>query len=257
MKTFGLKMGAPLFLICSLCGCTWEKDHAILQKANQPVTMYARYTETPITLDGKLDEPVWRNAAVYKMFLPADRAANGQLQEGGEVRLAWDDEYFYVGIKFDDSDIVAEGTDDQLQHYQLGDLCELFLKPNDKTWYWELYVTPRGNKTSFWFPSQGRLGLPSNFEYECGLKVAAQYDGKLNDWQDRDRFWTAEMAMPIKDLTGRGEEFGPGADWRILVARYNYSYYLSGRGPELSSSPGLSATNFHLLKEYAVLRLLK
>ena len=81
--------------------------------------------------------------------------------------------------------------------------------------------------------------------------------GTLNNWQDRDRCWTAEMAMSIKDLTARGERFGPDGDWRILVARYNYSYHLAKKGPELSSSPRLSTANYHLLDEYAVLKLAK
>ncbi len=48
---------------------------------------------------------------------------------------------------------VAEGKEDQLHHYQMGDLVELFLKPEDYTWYWELYATPIGKKTNFWFPA--------------------------------------------------------------------------------------------------------
>jgi hypothetical protein len=179
------------------------------------------------------------------------------LQEAGQVQLAWDDQYFYVGIKYCDSDIVAEGQKDQLHHYSLGDVGEVFLKPEDCSWYWELYVTPTGKKTSFWFPGRGRLGLPSCFEYSCGLKVAAQVCGTLNHWQDRDEYWTGEIAMPIKDLTAQGAKFGPGTHWRILIARYNYSRYLATPGPELSMTPSLRAVNYHLHEDYAVLRLEK
>lgn len=244
-----------------LVGCDTAGNE---QSSSKPAAniMTAKYTSVPVVVDGILDEPVWQETAVYKMYLPADRSADSQMQEAGQVRLAWDQEYFYVAVKFDDSDIVAEGTADQLHHYRLGDVCELFLKPADKTWYWELYVTPRGNKTTFFFPSQGRFGLPGCFEnYSSDLQVAAQCQGTLNNWQDRDRSWTAEMAMPIKDLTARGERFGLDADWRILVARYNYSYHLTRNGlelgPELSAAPRLSVTNYHLLEEYAVLKLSK
>ena len=141
------------------------------------------------------------------------------------MRLAWDKEYFYLAIQFHDSDIVAEGKEDQLHHYQLGDVCELFLKPADRTWYWELYVTPTDRKTTFFFPSQGRFALPSCLEdFDMELRVAAQNKGSLNNWEDKDEYWTAEMAVPLKDLTARGDKFGPDADWRILVARYNYTH---------------------------------
>ena len=238
------------------CDSSGNKPPRSQGTANDIVT--AKYTSVPVVVDGILDEPVWQEAAVYKMCLANDRSAKGRLQEAGQVRLAWNEEYFYVGVKFNDSDIVAEGTTNQLHHYQLGDVCELFLKPNDKTWYWELYATPRSNKTTFFFPSQGRMSLPSSFkEYKSNLRVAAQYKGTLNNWQDKDDCWTAEMAMPIKDLTARGERFGLDADWRILVARYNYSYYLTGNGPELSATPRLSTADYHLLDEYAVLKLEK
>ncbi len=245
---------------CFVIGCE-PANNKISDKpavtAGQLPTMLAQYTETPIVLDGKLDEPVWQKAAVYKMALPADRETKGTLKEAAEVQLAWDDENFYVGVKFTDSDLIAQGDKDQLHHYKLGDLCELFLKPADKPWYWELYVTPAGKKTTFYFPSKAHLGQPSCFtDYVANLDVAACVQGTLNDGKGGDSYWTAEMVVPIKDLTARGETFGPDSDWRILVARYNYSVDLK-TAPELSSAPKLSATNYHLTDEYAKLKLVK
>ncbi len=137
----------------------------------------------------------------------------------------------------------------------MGDLVELFLKPEDYTWYWELYATPTSKKTSFWYPGRGRVGLESGFQYECGLQVAAENNGTVNKWEDRDRYWTAEMAMPIRDLTSRGETFRPGSKWWILIGRYNYSRYLPRR--EFSMFPQLSQTDFHLCEEYGILELVK
>jgi hypothetical protein len=214
--------------------------------------MVAQYTSTPIKLDGSLDDPAWQSAEVYPMYLPGDMTKQDyEPVESGEVRLAWDDNYFYVGVKYYDSDIVAEGKKDQLPHYQLGDLCEVFLKNDSFTWYWELYGTPLGKKTNYFFPGWGRLGLPSMSDYKSGLKVAAQVKGTVNNWKDKDESYTVELAMPIKDLTALGGAFAPGEPWRILVARYNYSRYIKKQGPELSTSPNLSAANYHLIKEYA------
>ncbi len=249
---------ATLILIIWIVGCTSEnKTQFGLRDSMKPAVMEAVYADIPIQVDGKIDEDVWKRAKVYEMKFSRDRDKSGEkLKEEGQIRFAWDDKYFYLGASFKDSDIVAEGKADQLHHYRLGDVCELFLKPNGKSWYWELYVTPNNKKTSFWFPGRGRLGLPSGFEdYRCGLKVASRCIGTLNDWTDIDKGWTAEMAMPIEDLTVRGEDFGLGASWRILVSRFNYSRYLYNK--ELSMAPELSQTNFHLLQEYAVLRLVK
>ncbi len=225
-------------------------------KSDTPPVMVAKFTETPVVIDGRLDDAVWETATSYPLSLGRDSEARGEtLHEPGEVRLAWDNEFLYVGVKYYDSDIVAEGKNDQEHHYQTGDLAEVFLKPRASTWYWELYVTPHEKKTYLWFPGSGRMGLKSNEEFTMELHVAAQCQGTLNDWRDRDTRWTGEMAIPIRELKRFGDEFGPDADWTILVARYNYSRYLPLRGPELSMAPQLPVTSYHYHDGYASLRL--
>jgi len=259
-----MKIGVFLFVrkmlvvlvMCSvvlLSGCAAT---AARKQTSKPLILEATYSPNPVRIDGILDDDVWRITSTYQFSLGQDQTAQGKkLAEPGDVRLAWDDTHFYVAIKFHDSDIVAEGKEDQLHHYGMGDLAELFLKPEGSTWYWELYATPTSKKSSFWFPGRGRLGLESGFQYQCGLQVAAENTGTVNHWEDRDCYWTAEMAMPIRDLTSRGETFRPGSNWRILVARYNYTRYLPEK--ELSMCPQLSQTRFHRHEEYGILKLVK
>ncbi len=216
--------------------------------------MQAAHTDEAVTVDGRLDEPVWARCTPYRLWLGGDKGG-GSPREGGEVRLAWDDSHLYVAVRYVDSDVVAEGAEDQMLHFMHGDLAEVFLKPEQNTWYWELYVTPRDKKTSLWFPGPGRLGLESNHSYAMELEVGAECQGTLNHWEDRDTSWTGEMAIPVKELCRHGDAFGPGEAWTILVARYNYSRYLKGRGPELSMAPKLPKTSFHDHDGYAKLDL--
>jgi len=216
-----------------------------------PKVMKAHYTATPVKVDGRLDEDIWKTAQAYALEFDNEtlKTYKYPMMEPGEVRLAWDDKYFYVAVKFHDSDIVAQGEADQIAHYTKGDTVELFLKPEGRTWYWELYATPHNKKSTIWYPARGRLGLQGPEKYTCGLRVAAQIKGTLNNWTDRDNYWTAEMAMPIKDLTARGEKFGPGSGWRILIGRYNYGRYTPWK--ELSCVPRLSRRRFHMLEEFS------
>jgi hypothetical protein len=215
----------------------------------------AVYAETPVVVDGRLDDAVWARTPMHELALCKDRADSGAtLEEGGRVRFAWDERFLYMGVDFTDSDVVAEGTKDGEKHFSLGDVAELFLWPEDHSWYWELYVTPQARQSSFFFPGPGRLGLPSTYEHHVDLKVGAQVQGTLNDWSDRDQGWTAEMAIPVSALTQRGEAWGPGAAWRVLVGRYNYSTDLPA--VELSACPALSRTAFHLRDEYGQLKLM-
>jgi hypothetical protein len=237
--------------VALLSGC------ASLRKVETPpAVMTARFAATPVRVDGVLDDAVWQDAVAYPLSLSvAEKAEGKELTEAGEVRVAWDNQFFYVAVRYTDSDVVAEGAEDQLHHYLMGDLAELFIKPADQTWYWEMYVTPAGRKTTLFFPGRGRLGLKSAEDNPGGLVVAAQVQGTLNQWQDKDASWTGEMAVPLRDLTARGESFGPGSAWTIMVSRYNYSRHLPWK--ELSMTPQISKTNYHLIEDYAVLKLVR
>lgn len=214
-----------------------------------------KYSEVPVVIDGKFDDPVWKIAPVYKLTLSKDDESKGNvLQEKGEAQVAWDENYLYVGVKLYDSDIVQESDKDQDHHYQKGDVVEIFLQPEQSTWYWEIYGTPNCKKTVFWFPGRGRTGLSSCYEPTIELNeilIATEIKGTLNNWKDRDEYWTLEMAIPVKELTKYGDAFGSNSEWRVLIARYNYSRYLPWK--ELSMYPQLSITNYHLIEEYGKL----
>lgn len=271
MRTITVILSLGLILVAAGC-CTCPKANPCCKSGGQEAcpaaresakpaeraVMAAKFTAMPVKIDGNLDDPVWKDAKVYPLHLGADAEVGGvTLQEPGEACLAWDDKFLYVGVKYTDSDIIAEGDKDQLHHYLMGDLAEVFLKPASNTWYWELYVTPRGNKTHLWFAGRGRMGLKSAEDNSMEMHVAAQNQGTLNDWRDKDTSWTGEMAIPIAELTRYGDTFRSGSEWLILVSRYNYSRFLNTRGAELSMTPKLPVTSYHYNEGYARLILEK
>jgi hypothetical protein len=222
-----------------------------------PGGMVAAAAKRPVVVDGILDDAVWQMAPPFALDLGEDRdpAGDNAVQAPGTAQLAWDSKYLYVGIRFTDRDVVARSDKDQDRHFLRGDVAEVFLWPAKSTWYWELYVTPRGNKSDFFFPGGGRAYMEDLDESGMDLRVAAQVQGTLNRWKDTDDGWTAEMAIPIRDLKRHGDGFGPLYDWRILVARYNYSRHLNRIGPELTMAPRLPKTSYHDRPNYALLIL--
>ncbi len=249
---------AAAAVLIAAAGCS-HRPFAIGDRPGAAVVT-AIFTSEPVTLDGRLDDPVWREATVYSLQIPIDRQKDGAQatpHEPGTVRFAWDDQYLYAAFEFTDRDVVQEADADQGHHYRTGDVAELFLKPEGASHYWELYATPTGRKTAAFFPGRGRLGLASAFEHESDLKVAASVDGTAGDWSDQDTGWTAEMAVPRSELADAGIPLGPDQAWIVLAARYNYGVHLPTSGAELSSYPELSRTSFHLHEEYATLRLIR
>jgi len=92
----------------------------------------------------------------YPFAYSADRT--GAPREGATVRFAWDESGLYISAELEDSFLVALNRDDQQLHYQTGDVFELFVKPLNDSYYWEMYATPHGNRTTLFFPRE-RKGM--------------------------------------------------------------------------------------------------
>jgi hypothetical protein len=262
MKCSFIKIGSLAAAIAFTAGCgTLE-----CCKKSEPQVIKAVYTAKPIKLDGTLNNPAWKKAPAYKLALAGKvydklpeamkKSVGTKLREAGEYKLLWDNNYLYVGVNFTDSDLHAYGKEDEMHHYTQGDVAEVFIKPENDSYYWELYATPAGKKTAFFIPGRGALMSVILPLEPIKIKVAAKTQGTLNNWKDKDKGWTAVMAIPRKGLEKYGAKFGPGTKWRIFLARYNYSRYLPVK--ELASVPKQAETpNYHLTEEYGKLELVK
>jgi hypothetical protein len=217
----------------------------------------------PMVGDGRLDEADWARAKPIPFRLaasPAWRKRIGEVEGKGSVRMLHDDKNLYFAFEFEDADVVDLSKEDDQELYTLSDVAEIFLKPVDETWYWELHVTPKGHVSTYWFPGRGRIGLAMSEtkpHVKPGfLRAATRTQGTVNNWHDRDKGWTAEGAIPWAKLDRDGPLKDPHARWTILLARYNYSRYrMKATGPELSTASPLSEANFHLVNEYPRIHL--
>ena len=89
--------------------------------------------------------------------------------------------------------------------------------------------------------------------YESGLRARVSLQGTLDDWTDRDTRWVAEMRVPWSAFARMGGRTYPGALWRFLVSRYDYSVHLPD-GCELSAAAPLPLQAYHLFEYYPYLR---
>lgn len=208
-----------------------------------------------VSVDGKLDDAVWQHAPHYSFQIfvdPTNALMTKKITEKSSVQFAIDDEFLYAGYSLEDGDVVQENEKDQQHHYTSGDVVELFLKPVGHEWFWEFFATPGGHKTGIFFPSRGRRGLDSNFAYHTRIRVAASVQGTMNELTDRDHGWTAEVAIPLAELSFRSVPFG-ASEWTVLAARYNYGCGLEA--PEVSSYPQAVRVNFHAYENYAHVKI--
>ena len=135
---------------------------------------------------------------------------------------------------------------------------EVFVKPAGQPSCWELYVAPNQRKSSFFYPSHGRI-LPSSFTNFImpGLLCKAKLDGTLNNWKDRDRGWKAIMAIPLAELEKSCGKLDFASPWLVQVARYNYSYYLDSLEYSMLGIAKKPNADFHHFPAYVELEFVK
>ena len=253
-KIFNLAVAASSMLFAAGCQSTTAPA-----ELNPPRTTAVKVCGK-ITVDGKLDEKCWQKAPEYVLGHvnnsggdhPAVQAVIAKDKyEKMYVRCLYDNKYLYVAIRAEDGDVVAYNRQDQEFLFRDCDLVEVFIKPVKANYYWELYATAAGNKSSCFYPSAGTL-VNSAINKENlmpGMLVAAQVDGTLNNWKDNDRGWTAEIAIPLTELNKHGIPFAPGNEWTIFFARYNYSKDF--RKWQYSGYPAPPIVSSHLLENYS------
>ncbi len=214
-----------------------------------------QFTDLPVTVDGRLDEPAWREAAVIDRFsLPwlGDHAT--QARKGTRARLLWDREHLYLAVDMDD-DLKADvkehdggtSTDDSIA---------LVLKPSDTDpGSYAFQLTPANVGLDIFFPRRGQAER-SAAERRFHVTAAATVRGTIDRRDDRDEGWTVEMRIPWIDLLPTGGRPEPGDEWRFTLCRSDHDASLAE--PEVSTAAPLKSPpqeNFdHEAEEYAVLR---
>lgn len=204
--------------------------------AIQPTLRCARVPGA-IRVDGVLDDEGWRGAALTGSFLNAN--ARGVPAYPTVARVAWDYRLLYVAILSKDGDVTTthRRRDDPIfQADSAGVLIGLDGFPDR---YFEFAVNPAG---ALFDACVFDPGPPVEPEVDRAwnarrFQAAAKVDGTLERRGDRDRGWTAELAIPLVDM-GLRRPPEPGDVWRINLYRID-------RGPEPSFafwSPTLGRT---------------
>ena len=145
-------------------------------------------TASKIVVNGILDEDTWQAAAVADSFINKWPADNGKASLQTEVRIAYNDQYIYFGIKAyiaDKAPVIQSLKRDINPYYSDGV---------------SVVIDPSGKSTS---------------GYTFGVNAAgAQMEGIVEvnsasfDWDTKwysetkmfKRYWTAELAIPFKSL---------------------------------------------------------
>jgi hypothetical protein len=170
-------------------------------------TVIAVRLTSPITLDGKLDEPVWRDSVAVTEFKQSDPVEGAAPTMKTEVRVAYDDNALYIGARMYDpapDSILARLTRRDVA--VLGDEFCLFVDP---------YCDRR---SGYYFKVNAAGTLYDGTLFNDGWDDNA-WDGVWEGKAHRDeQGWTCEMRIPFSQMRFTSVERW-GIDFRRTIQR--------------------------------------
>jgi poly(3-hydroxybutyrate) depolymerase/transglutaminase-like putative cysteine protease len=216
---------------------TWlpAADQTDWRDKMQPITpknYLCRHTDTPIVVDGKLDDPAWANAPWTSDFVDIQGDAKPKPRFRTRAKMLWDDEYLYIAAEIEEPHVWATLTNHDSVIFQDPDF-EVFMDPKGETQpYYEFEMNALNTTWDLLLdkPYQDQ-GKPHN-EWEIpGTKTAVHVNGTLNHPADTDTGWTVEIAFPWKVLAEHARHSGPpaeGEQWRIDFSRVEWQITTNG-----------------------------
>jgi hypothetical protein len=226
---------SALFLACAAAsrGHAGEADEWREKMAPiVPQGYLCRHTETPISVDGKLDDAAWANAPWTSDFVDIQDGAMPKPRFHTRAKLLWDDDYLYIAAELEEPHVWATLT----QHDSV-----IFRDPD-----FEVFIDPDGDTHSYYEFEMNALntgwdlmldkpymdqGKPNNAWEIPGLKTAVHVNGTLNNPADTDQGWTVEIAFPWKVLAEHARHPGPPQEreqWRIDFSRVEWQITTTG-----------------------------
>ncbi|WP_205679165.1 carbohydrate-binding family 9-like protein [Aquisphaera insulae] len=187
----------------------------------------------PLAIDGKLDDPAWRDAAWTEPFEDIEGSVRPKPRFTTRAKMLWDDRYFYIGARLDEPHVWGTLTKHDCVIFQNNDF-EVFIDPDgDNHEYYELEINALNTEWDLFLPKPYRDGGGAVDAWEIpGLKTAVHVEGTLNDPRDEDSAWTVEIAIPWKALGEFAHRPAPpkdGDQWRVNFSRVEWRHELDGR----------------------------
>ncbi len=207
----------PVILLCSIPSLVNADEPS---KKFKPPTYEILRASSPITLDGKLDEPAWIAAPSMGPF-HFTWYKSGK-QEQTVSKMLWDDNYLYVAHICQDSHITARHKQHDGPIAQ-DDCFEVMFAPDpDKpNVYFNVEWNVIGGYVDNHRPNGPKQPRAPKWDAQ-GVKIAGTYVGTLNKDDDKDRHWIVEAAIPFENFKNYMPHTPPqtGSSWNLNLNRH-------------------------------------
>ena len=173
-----------------------------------------------ITLDGKLDEPFWKNIIGINDFLMQEPIEGGKPTENTIIKIAYDENYLYIGAILYDSD------PDGIKAFKMRK--DAPLNTDDRfMWILDTYLDGR-NAYFFEINPRGLMG-DGLLSIGQGRSLNKDWDGIWRPWTYIGDFgWSTEIRIPFHTLNFDPKISTWGINFQRTVRRKNEEILWSG-----------------------------
>lgn len=207
------------FLVVSLTAFAQSKI------TTTPESYIAYHTAQPIEVDGKDSDASWKKVEWTNLFIDIEGVKKPTYNT--QVKMLWDQTYFYILAKMEEPHVWADITErDEIIFYNND--FEVFIDPDGDTFnYYEIEVNALNTIWDLFVSKPYReKNVVLNDWTATGMKSAITIDGTLNNPNDTDKGWILEMAIPWKVFkTAYFEDVVPKDQfWRVNFSRVNWDH---------------------------------
>lgn len=159
---------------------------------------------TPLSIDGRIDEEVWKDAAVFKDFYQTSPGDNTEASKPTEVYMMYDEKHLYIAFKCWDERDKIRAT--------IAKRDDVFNEDNVRVWLDTFNDQRRAYVLGF-----NPLGIQQDGIYTEGrgadfsVDIVMESKGVIEEWG-----WSVEVMIPFKSLRYTA---GKGKNWGFNAAR--------------------------------------
>lgn len=250
MRPLAFPLSIGLVLLAAGCA---TPPAAVAPQQAPPLTYAAPYATTAPTIDGSLDDAIWRQAPWTGNFQDIEGPSKPKPRYRTRAKMAWDDRYLYIAAEMEEPDVWATYDRRDMIVFHENDFEAFIEPPNpspegggnfDDSEYYEFETNCLGTIFDLYLPRKYLDGGPAVQTWDAaGLLTGIQIAGTPNDASDDDGGWTLEWAIPWASLVppdraddgqalpaSRGElaRAGaapkPGEVWKVNFSRVEWKH---------------------------------
>jgi hypothetical protein len=219
------QMKKIILLFIGVVVCTVANGQALDEELFRIPEQYTILkTKEEIVIDGQDNEAAWSKAPWTKQFNDIKTGMESGFIHPTRAKMLWDDQYLYVYALFPETDIWATLKEHDATVYQ-DNALEIFIDTEGTGQnYIEFQINALGTVWDLIMSKAYRNGGRPISDWDIkGLKKAVYIEGTINNSNDQDRYWSVEIAFPLKSLLlGQRKMPDVGTIWRMNLSRVQW-----------------------------------